>query len=419
MRELLQGIIKNSTNYIRAFVRWLLLGLTVGALGGLIGTVFYKAVHFSTELRSEHGWLVLLLPLGGLLSVAIYKLCRVTGVGTNTVFESVRTEKRVPYLLAPAVFIGTCLTHLFGGSAGREGAALQLGGSISSLLGSVLRLDDKTRHILTMCGMGAFFSALFGTPLGACVFALEVVSVGHFCSAALFPALVSSVFSYGIATKLGVHPERFLLTVDPELSANVMWKVAVIAVVGAVVSFAFCRLMHFSEHLFKKVFPSEFIRVVAGGMLIVALTMLVGSSDYNGGGISVINRIFEGGGVRPEAFILKLLFTAITIGVGFKGGEIIPTLFVGATLGATVGGLIGLDAGLSAAVGMSALFCGVTNCPLATIVLSFELFGGKGTVLCAVACITGFLLSGNASLYTGQRLIYSKLNEDEININAS
>ncbi len=419
MKEELKKYSSNTARYLLAFVRWLALGLGIGIVGGVVGSAFSRSIELATGLREQHSWLILLLPLGGLLSVAIYKLCRITGIGTNDVFESVRTETKVPYLLAPAVFIGTCLTHLFGGSAGREGAALQLGGSVSSLLGRVLHLDEKTRHILTMCGMGAFFSALFGTPLGACVFALEVVSVGHFCSAAFFPAIISSVTAYGVSQFFGVHPERFALSVDPDLSFSVLWRVLVISVVGAVVSYLFCHLMHFSEHIFKKLFKNEYIRIVVGGLLIVGLTFAVGNQDYNGGGINVINRIFNGEGLRYEAFLLKMLFTAITIGVGFKGGEIVPTFFIGATMGAAIGSLIGLDLGLSAAVGMAALFCGVTNCPLATIVLSVELFGAKGMIFCAISCITSFLLSGNASLYTGQKLVYSKLNDEEINVNAN
>ncbi len=417
MKELYVKTLISLKDYSRAFVRWLVLGLVVGGVGGSVGALFSKAIGYVTETRVQNPWVLLLLPLGGLLSVAVYKLFKITGVGTNAVLESVRSEKKVPYLLAPAVFLGTCLTHLLGGSAGREGAALQLGGSVASLLGGALRLDEKTRHILAMCGMGAFFSALFGTPIGACVFALEVVNVGHFCSAAFFPSLVSSVSAYVIALKLGAHPERFIISAEPNLNVDIIWRVVVIAIVCAVVSFVFCHVMHFAEHFFKKTFPNEFLRVVAGSLLIIALTFVFGT-DYNGGGVSVIERIFEGHGVHYEAFLLKILFTAITIGVGFKGGEIVPTLFIGATLGATVGTVLGLDIGLSAAVGMVALFCGVTNCPLASIVLSVELFNGKGFVLCAVACVISFLLSGNASLYTGQRLIYSKLSDEEININA-
>ncbi len=405
--------------YIVALLRWLVLGLTVGAFGGTVGAGFAHSISFVTELREEHKWIILLLPLGGILSVAIYKACRVTDIGTNRVLESVRSETKVPYLLAPAIFIGACLTHLFGGSAGREGAALQLGGSVASVLGGVFRLDEKTRHILTMCGMGAFFSALFGTPIGACVFALEVVSVGHFCSAAFFPAIVSSVSAYGVAVYLGVKPERFIIGEVAKLGFDSMWRVAVVAVAGALVSILFCYAVHSVEHLFAKTLQNRYLRIAVGGVLIVALTAAVGTADYNGGGIEVIAHVFETGEVKASAFLLKILFTVITIGAGFKGGEIVPTLFIGATLGATVAGLIGLPVALGAAVGMASMLSGVTNCPLATVVLCVELFEGRGFLFCAVAAVTGFLLSGNSGLYTGQRLVYSKLNDEEINANAN
>ena len=411
MMENLKKLFKLMLQYIIAFLRWVALGGIAGVAAGMLGALFARSIEYVTELRRENFWLIFLLPIGGILSVAVYKLCRVTDIGTNRVFESVREETKVPYLLTPAVFIGSVISHLCGASAGREGAALQLGGSVASIIGKVLRLDEKTRHILTMCSMGAFFSAIFGTPLGASVFALEVVSVGHFCSAAFFPAIVSSVSAFGIATALGVHPERFDLKVDPSLKPTVVLQVFIIAVAGALVSMLFCRLMHFSEHLFKKVFKNGYLRVVVGGVLIILLTVIVGSTDYNGGGIEIVTRIFESSEFRYEAFALKMLFTVITVSAGLKGGEIVPTLFIGATLGAAVGSLVGLDLGLSAAVGMAALFCGVTNCPVATILLSIEMFGGKGVIFCAIAAITIFLLSGKASLYTSQKFVYSKINE--------
>ena len=407
-------VMKCIADYGTAFFRWLSLGLIVGAVSGAIGSLFAISINYVTDMREEHGWLILLLPLGGLAVTAIYKLCRVTGMGTNDVFVSVCTEKKVSYLLAPAVFIGSVITHLFGGSAGREGAALQLGGSVASLLGSILRLNEKTRHIITMCGMGAFFSALFGTPVGACVFALEVVSVGHFCSAAFFPALVSCVSAFGVSSLLGVHPERFLLVDVPGLNFNITWRVAVIAVAGAFVSILFCNIMQLSERLFKRFIGNDYLRVFVGGVIIIVLTWIVGNQDYNGGGIGVIDRIFKDGSVRYEAFLLKIIFTAVTMSVGFKGGEIVPTFFIGATMGGSLAVLLGLNPALGAAVGMAALFSGVTNCPLATIVLCVELFSGQGFIYCALASVTSFLLSGHVSLYTKQRQIYSKLTEDII-----
>lgn len=395
--------------YVCAFCRWLILGVLTGALCGVVGAAFAGSVSKVTALREENNWLIFVLPIAGLLSVAVYKLCRVAGIGTNRVLESVQTEKQVPLALAPAIFAGAVLTHLGGGSAGREGAALQLGGSISALLSKILRLDENTRRVLTICGMGAFFSAIFGTPIGACVFALEVVCVGHICSAAIFPGLVSSVTAYSIAGALGVAPERFSLSVIPSFSLSVLWRVTVIALAGAVVSMLFCRILHFADKKAEKLLKNEWLRIFAGGAVIVLLTVAVGTTDYNGGGIEVIERIFSQGEVRPEAFLLKILFTVITVAAGFKGGEIIPSFFIGAALGAVLATLMGLDPAFGAAIGMVALFCGVTNCFLATIFLSVELFGGQGVLFFAITSAIAFVVSGDRSLYTAQKSALPKL----------
>ena len=310
--------------YAAAFFRWSLLGAVVGLAGGAVGAAFSKAVECATALRGENGWLLYLLPLGGLLIVGLYRLCRVSGIGTNEVFESVRAEKGVSILLAPAIFLGTVVTHLLGGSAGREGAALQLGGSMATLFGRLFRLSERDRHILTMCGMGAVFAAVFGTPMAACVFAVEVVSVGRFCTAALLPCVVSSASAFGVAQALGIKPERFSVGAVPAFSLEAVWKMLVVAAAGALVSILFCWAMHTGAHLFQRFIRNEWLRAAAGGVLVIALSLLCGTADYNGGGIAVIERVFESGAVRPEAFLLKILFTAVTIGAGFKGGEIVP-----------------------------------------------------------------------------------------------
>ncbi len=411
MKDLFRCWTKNVGKYSWLFLRWLLLGLVLGLLGGVIGTMFSKSIAYVTNVRLQHHWLILLLPLGGLATVAIYKLCKISGVGTNQVFESAEQQKSVSPWLAPCVFICSCLTHLFGGSAGREGAALQLGGGVASLLAKIFKLDEKTRHIIVLCGMGAFFSAIFGTPLGAFVFALEVVCVGRFCAVAFFPGLISSVTAFFVAENLGAEAERFPLTQVPEFSLKTVGLVFLVAMVGALVSAIFCYAIKYTSKAFKKWFTNEYLRISIGAVLIILLTILVGNMDYNGGGIDVILRIFESGQVRYEAFAFKIIFTALTVAAGFKGGEIVPTLFIGATFGAAFGGLLGLSPAFAAALGMAALFCGVTNCPLATIFLCIEMFGAQGSIYFALAAIISFLLSGYVSLYSGQKIVFSKWSE--------
>lgn len=414
----LKSTLKKAKQYFMAFLRWFILAVIVGLLCGVIGAFFAKSVSFVTHLREQNSWLIYLLPLGGLLIVLLYKLLHVTDVGTNQVFESVRSEKKVPVLLSPAIFIGSVITHLLGGSAGREGAALQLGGSISALIGKLLKLDENTRHILTMCGMGALFSAIFGTPIGACVFALEVIRIGHICSSAFFPALISSITAYSVSGVLGIAPERFALSSVPAFNINTAWRVLIISIIGALISVVFCQAMHLSEKLFKKAFKNAYLRIMVGGAVITLLTVIIGTNDYNGGGIEVINRIFTSGEVRYEAFLIKIIFTAITIGCGYKGGEIIPTLFIGATLGGSLAVLLGLSPAFGAAIGMASLLCGVTNCPIATIFICLEMFGADGILSFALAAVTSFLLSGYSSLYHEQKLFFSKTTEEILDINA-
>lgn len=407
----IKDAIKNLINYLSAFLKWSVLGVLTGVLCGLTGAGFSKSVSFVTGLRAQHPWLLFLLVPIGIITVLLYRLCRVDGIGTNEVFDSVRDENKVTFKLAPAIFLSSVLTHLGGGSAGKEGAALQLGGSISSVICKTFRLDEKTRHILTMSGMGALFSSVFGTPIGACVFALEVVNVGNFCSAALFPSLVASVVAFVVSSALGTPSESFVLDSVPALTVNTLWRTAVVAIICAIASILFCASLHIMSHLFDKAFKNAYIKAAVGGAAIIVLTALVGSFKYNGGGMETIAAIFEHGTVEYEAFLIKILFTAVTVAAGFKGGEIVPTMFVGATLGSLLSLLVGLPVPLSAAIGLCALFCGVTNCPLATIFLAIELFGAEGLVFYAVAVAISFLLSGKYSLYSSQRFSYSKLNE--------
>ena len=403
---------KHSALYVSAFAKWTFFSLIVGCVGGGVGALFAHLISFVTDVRMNNEWLLYLLPLGGVAIALIYHLLKVEHQGTNQVFEAVRSEKKVPCRLAPAIAISAGITHLLGGSAGKEGAALQLGGSVATLIGRIFRCDDKDRHILTVSGMAAVFAAVFGTPMGAAVFAVEVVSVGYVSLSALYPSFASALVAYLFAVRLGVHPERFNVDIIPEISAVYLGKVLVLAVVVAVVSIVFCLAMKHSHEAFEKYIRNPYIRAVVGGVVVIALTLLVGTRDYNGGGMHIIEGIFHGEGVSKWAFLLKIIFTAITIGSGFKGGEIVPTLFIGATLGFTMADIVGMPVAFCAAIGMVALFASVTNCPIATVFLAVELFGGEGLLYYAMAIFVAFVLSGYFSLYTGQKIVFSKIKEE-------
>lgn len=401
--------------YLKTLGKWLVLAVITGTLCGLVGTAFHVGVEYATELRGAHPWLLWCLPAAGLLIVAVYKLCRTEGCGTNDVIEEVRQGKGLPFLLLPSIFIGTLLTHLCGGSAGREGAALQMGGTIGYHTGKVLHLDDQDVRTTTMAGMAAFFSALFGTPVAAALFAMLVISVGALYHANLFPCLVASLVAYEVSRAFGVAPTAFAVTV-PEAGVGMLLRVAVLAALCALVSVLFCGAIHAAEHQLAKRIPNPWIRIVAGAAVIIALTYLLGTTDYNGAGMNVITRAIEEGKAAPAAFLLKILLTAITLGAGFKGGEVVPSFFVGATFGCVVGPLLGIPAGFAAAVGLTAVFCGAVNCPIASTVLAVELFGAQGLLFFALACSISYVLSGYSGLYSSQRILFSKLKAQYINV---
>ena len=409
---------RHTVLYIKAVLKWLPVAVLTGVACGVIGSVFHIGVHHATELRAEWPWLLWCLPVLGLAIVGFYKLTKTEGQGTNDIIDAVHEGKRLSFWLLPAIFIGTTLTHLGGGSAGREGAALQMGGTIGQHMGRLFRLDDRDLRIATMAGMAAFFAALFGTPLAATVFAIVVISVGVMYHAAFIPCLTASLVAYGISVLMGVEPTRFAV-VMPRPETWMFLRVAVLAVLCALVSVLFCETIHFAEHQMKKWLPNAWVRVLVGGVAVVALTFLCGTTDYNGAGMEVITAAVEQGTVRPEAFLLKLLFTAITLSAGFKGGEVVPSFFVGATFGCLVGPVLGIPAEVAAAVGLVAVFCGATNTPLASTFLAVELFGSGGLLYFALACGISYMFSGYSSLYSSQTILYSKLGYQYINVHAN
>ena len=403
--------------YVRTFIKWTAAAAVIGAACGLVGTLFHFGVHEVTAFRGTHPWVLYLLPLAGLVIVGFYKLTGTDGLGTDDIIDAVHQGKLLPILLLPAIFFGTILTHLCGGSAGREGAALQMGGTIGQYLGRHFQLDDRDLRVATLAGMAAFFSALFGTPLAATVFAIMVISIGVIYHVALYPSLLAALAAYGVSIHLGVEPTRFAVSV-PEQTVGMFVRVALLGVLCALVSILFCQVMHGAGHLMKRI-RNPWLRVVCGGAAIIVLTLIFGT-DYNGAGMEIVTAAVEQGTVAvPWAFLLKLIFTAITLAAGFKGGEVVPSFFVGATFGCTAAPLLGLPAGFGAAVGLAAVFCGVTNCPLASTLLAVELFGAEGLLYFALACCLSYMLSGYQGLYSSQTILYSKLKAQFINVHTN
>lgn len=397
-----------------SFLRWTLVAIAVGLVVGLLGGLFGLGLNWATQLRENHDWLLYLLPLGGLAIVGLYQLAGLPGGGsTNSVFTAVRENAPLPLRSAPLIFVSTLATHLFGGSAGREGAALQLGGAVSGAIGRLIRLECRELNIAVMCGMSAAFSAMFGTPLAAAVFSLEVVSVGKMYYAALMPCVLSALIGVWISGLMGLAPTAFPLTQTVSLSLLSLLQVSAMGVLFALLSALFCALLHTTGALYARFLKNLWLRAAVGGALVVLLTFLCGTRDYNGAGASVIARAMAGEAL-PWAFLLKMLFTALTLGAGFKGGEIVPVLFTGSTFGCVAAPLLGLPAPLGAALGMVSVFCGVTNCPLSSILLAVELFGGQSVPLFALSCAVSYMLSGYFSLYSEQKILYSKFRAEYI-----
>ena len=412
--EQLRKYIDHMGPYAAALLKWIVVGGLVGGVGGVVGALFHLGVNYATSVRLAHPWVLYLLPLGGLVIAGLYRLCKLEGKGTNAVIESVHFGSDIPVLLVPLIFVSTVITHLCGGSAGREGAALQIGGGIGYRTGRLLHLGEKDLPLATLCGMSGVFSALFGTPLTATVFALEVISVGVLYYAGLVPCITAAMTGYLISLLLGVPPTRFTVAM-PALDAWTMLLVLVLAILCALVSILFCRGLHITEHLAARLVKNSYLRAAAGGVVIIALTLLLGTTDYNGAGMDVIQRALNGQ-ANGWAWLLKLLFTAITIGCGFKGGEVVPSFFVGAAFGCWVGTLLGLPPAFAAAIGLVAVFCGAVNCPIASVVLSVEMFGAEGMLYFAMACAISYVLSGYCGLYSSQTILYSKLRAEFINV---
>ncbi len=415
IKKFVHAYSNKAKHHIVVFIKWLMISLMTGLIVGGFSTLFAFIMNTMTEYRESNEYMLYFLPLGGIVTVFLYSVFHYKNdKGTNLVLSTIHAQSEIPLRTAPLIFFSTIITHVFGGSAGREGAALQLGGSIGNQIGRSLKLDDADKRVVVMCGMSAAFSALFGTPMAAAVFSLEVVSVGVMYYAALLPCVVSSLVAAYFAKFFGIKETNFAIVDFPELTILSAAETVLLSLLCAVISVLFIILLHSTGDAFRKYLKNPYVRIIAASVTIVALSLILGTRDYNGAGMNVIAKAV-GGEAVPYAFLLKMIFTAITIEAGFRGGEIVPSLFIGATLGCTFGSIIGFSPSVCAAVGMIALFCGVTNCPVSSMLISFELFGAGGIPYFMLAVAVSYFMSGYYSLYKDQRIVYSKYHAKFLN----
>ena len=400
---------------ITTFIKWLILSIITGVIVGGISTLFARALGSVTHFREYNKWTFFLLPVMGILIVFLYQKIGTDDRGTNQVLSTIRSQDDIPMHSAPLIFISTILTHFAGGSAGREGAAIQLGGSIGNQLGRWVHLDEEDKHIIVMCGMCAAFSAVFGTPMAASVFAMEVISVGVMYYAALFPCVIASLIASNFSANLGVHPETFHVADIPDFTVITAGKIGLVAIGCGAVSVLFCILLTKIGTLYETKLPNPYIRIVAASAVIIGITCLLGTSDYMGSGAVLIERAVENGKTGTFSFFWKMLLTALTMKAGFRGGEIVPAFSVGASFGCMMGHLLGISPSVCAAAGMVAVFCGVTNCPITSVLIAFEIFGFEGSSYYLIAVAISYAVSGYYGLYKDQTIVYSKYKAKYVN----
>ncbi|MGP4107962.1 voltage-gated chloride channel family protein [Virgibacillus sp. L01] len=406
-------------NFFSVLGQWIIFGSIIGIV---VGSTTYSLLeindYLGDDIRLKRDWLIFLLPFGGIIIGYIYmnygkvfwnNTLNDTAELNNLVIDSVHGKKDVPQRMGPIVYFATFVTVLFGGSTGREGAAVQMGGSVAAAVNKFFKVNIFDKKIFMMSGISAGFGAAFGAPITGAVFGMEMTALGKLKFEALVPCLTASFVGHYVTTAVWGHKhEEFIIQTVPEISISTFIIVILLSVIFSLISVLYCQLRHgikkFSEKLFKK---NHMKRAFFGGIVIIVLTLIVSSQDYNGRGLQMLEQSFIED-VPPFAFLAKLLFTAVTLGTGFVGGEAIPLFFIGATLGNTLYTFIDLPMSFLAALGLIAVFCGGANTPIAAFLLAMEMFDGKGLEYFFVACLVSYLFSGHHGLWPSQKIYEPK-----------
>ncbi len=396
---------------LKFLVKWGIFGTWVGGLSGVASAGFLLSLDWAGRTRGTFPWLLFLLPLAGFAIVFAYgRYGNDVAAGNNLLLERIHDpEKSVPFRMAPMILISTVVTHLFGGSAGREGTAVQMGGTLAGLAAAPLRLSKADHSILLMTGVSAGFGSVFGTPLAGAIFGMEVLSVGRMRYNALVPCLMASFVGDLVCRSLGVVHHQYQVVPNPmPMSFAFFGLILVAGACFAAASATFTELTHWIQSAGKPFLRSQYVRVGVGSAIVIGLTFAVGTQKYNGLSLPLLERALTLDEIPSYAFLLKILFTAVTLGVGFKGGEVTPLFVIGATLGHSFGVLTGQPPVVFAALGFAAVFAGAANTPLACTIMGIELFGASLAVPLAMVCVLAYILSGHRGIYVSQRIPESK-----------
>jgi H+/Cl- antiporter ClcA len=426
--------LKNSFEHLsitKHLLRWTLLSIPVAFIAGSLVALFLWLLDKVTELRWHNGWLLYLLPAAGVLIYLIYKYAgKKAEAGNNLIMDEIHEPGGgVPARMAPLVLATTIITHLFGGSAGREGTAVQIGGSMAALIGRRLKLNKQDTRILLQCGIAGGFGAVFGTPVTGAVFALEVLAIGRLSYNALMPCFITSVLADLTCSAYGIHHTAYHVSAAQTLNSTfsflhfdvlLLAKVILAGVCFGLAGYLFAEMSHTIKNYSNRFIKVKWLIPAIGGGIIIALTFALQTRDYlglgvttaDGNGVSIVS-CFKEGGAGPLSWFWKMLFTAVTLGMGFKGGEVTPLFFMGAALGNTIAWFTGAPVELMAALGFIAVFAGATNTPIACTIMGVELFGGHYILYYAIACFTAYYFSGHSGIYLSQRVGQPKTNDDD------
>lgn len=405
-------ILKNSNNSTIlgiAFLRWVFIGTTVGIFTGSVATLFLESLELATSLRMSNPWLIFLLPFGGgFISFLYSKYGENSSKGNNLILDKINESSgNIPLRMAPLVFLGTFVTHLFGGSAGREGTGVQIGGSIAEVIGGIFKLDKIDTRIILMCGISSGFASVFGTPLAGTIFGLEVAALGVMSYEGLIPCFTAAFIGNYVTEILGIHHTHYNILGIPVVTSTTVLKIIIAAILFGLVSKLFSELTHKLKEVFSVSFKNTAIKSMVGGVIIIILTYIVGTRDYLGLSIPLITDSFTTQ-VSPFASLGKLIFTALTLGTGFQGGEVTPLFVIGSTLGNNLSGLLDLSPSFLAALGLIGVFAGATNTPITSFILGIELFGSQGGQYMFMTCAISYLFSGHSGIYISQKISKSK-----------